>query len=314
MDTEKAPMKDEKSTVEDKTSQYTSGPSTGEAISMTTAIMDSIHNFVMETEEKLIKDKKNASEDGTPYYTPGPLSQEIDDQSMSITSSTMDGIQSAMMESNENLSLFFNDDDQDGLSIIGDGALLDGEVQQLYSPQLLHCIHVGSWANVYRFDDPTNTCGGNTGAIIMKTISDQYSDDSKIERLQKEREISSQLSTRCSAVRAPLGNACSKETITDTHNGILNNPRVICFEWTPGITLREWIQSQRNRLDLSATSSSLTIHNDNDIEERNRRSLMSFISLACSISKALAEIHEVGGVVLNNLSVEHIIVDEPQGS
>eukprot|EP00957_Ditylum_brightwellii_P160634 12228699-Ditylum_brightwellii.AAC.1 len=35
------------------------------------------------------------------------------------------------------------------------------------------------------------------------------------------------------------------------------------------------------------------------------------MSLACHIIKALAEIHEVG-VVLSNLSVEHIVVNETQ--
>eukprot|EP00957_Ditylum_brightwellii_P065372 4959342-Ditylum_brightwellii.AAC.1 len=36
--------------------------------------------------------------------------------------------------------------------------------------------------------------------------------------------------------------------------------------------------------------------------------------MACHISKALAEIHDDGGVVLNNLSVDHIIVNELQNN
>mmetsp|Transcript_26824 Transcript_26824/g.40036 ORF Transcript_26824/g.40036 Transcript_26824/m.40036 type:complete len:224 (+) Transcript_26824:1-672(+) len=41
---------------------------------------------------------------------------------------------------------------------------------------------------------------------------------------------------------------------------------------------------------------------------------MTSISMACHISKALAEIHDDGGVVLNNLSVDHIIVNEKQNN
>eukprot|EP00957_Ditylum_brightwellii_P202941 15332507-Ditylum_brightwellii.AAC.1 len=246
--------------------------------------MDGIHTVMMDTEEKLTK---TISED-----TSEPSPQEMIGQTMLITPSII----SATMLSIGTLTIStisLIDEDQNGISTICDEAPLDGKVRQPRPPLLRRCIHVGSWANVYRFDDPTNACGGNTGAIVVKAVSDQYPDDSKIERLRKEREISSQLSTRCSAVRAPLGNACGVEMITDHQGGILNNPRLICFEWTPGITLKEWIKSQQNHLNLSAATE--TSDND-DIEGKNRRSLMPFIFMACHISKALAEIHEVGGV------------------
>eukprot|EP00957_Ditylum_brightwellii_P040225 3043300-Ditylum_brightwellii.AAC.1 len=96
-----------------------------------------------------------------------------------------------------------------------------------------------------------------------------------------------------------------------TQDGMLNNTRVICFEWTPGITLRNWMQFKQHHLDLSVPTGSLTGYNDNNMEDRNRRYLMSYISLAYHITKALAEIHEVG-VVLNNLSVDHILINETQ--
>eukprot|EP00957_Ditylum_brightwellii_P182537 13904951-Ditylum_brightwellii.AAC.1 len=107
----------------------------------------------------------------------------------------------------------------------------------------------------------------------------------------------------------PLASACRMEMILGTLDRILNNMRVICFEWTAGINPREWIQSQQNCLNFSVPAESLTYHIDNGIEDRNRCHLMSSMSLVCHITKALADNHEVG-VVLNNLIVEHIIVNE----
>eukprot|EP00957_Ditylum_brightwellii_P088635 6751061-Ditylum_brightwellii.AAC.1 len=107
--------------------------------------------------------------------------------------------------------------------------------------------------------------------------------------------MSSWLSSQCSAVRAPLtNNACGVEMMADNNQGGISNnpPRLICFEWTPGITLREWIHSQQNHLDLSAPKGSSTGNNDNGVEDRTRCHLMSSMSLACHIIKALAEIHE----------------------
>eukprot|EP00957_Ditylum_brightwellii_P081299 6184773-Ditylum_brightwellii.AAC.1 len=100
-----------------------------------------------------------------------------------------------------------------------------------HHPFLRCCIHEGSWANVYCFDDPMKSFGGKTGALVVKALSEQFQDLTKIERLRKEREMSAWLSTRCSAVKAPLG-YCT--------DGVEDNMQLICFEWTPGINLREW--------------------------------------------------------------------------
>eukprot|EP00957_Ditylum_brightwellii_P083636 6357569-Ditylum_brightwellii.AAC.1 len=126
-----------------------------------------------------------------------PSPGKMDSQIMSVNSvnsSIMDCIHSVMLDSIGTLSISLMNDDQKGLR---------------------RCIHAGSWANVYRFDDPTNACGGKTGAIVVKAISEQYPDYSSIEHLRKEREISTRLSTLCRAVRAPLANACRKDMITD---------------------------------------------------------------------------------------------------
>eukprot|EP00957_Ditylum_brightwellii_P180290 13734026-Ditylum_brightwellii.AAC.1 len=98
--------------------------------------------------------------------------------------------------------------------------------------------------------------------------------------------MSAWLSTRCSAVKAPL------DYCTD---GVKGNMQMVCFEWRHGITLREWVQS----FDDTVTQ-----------KRRLRRS----ISLACKITQALSQIHEAGGVTVNNLSAEHIIVNDTQAN
>ena len=72
-----------------------------------------------------------------------------------------------------------------------------GEKEQQHAPVLQCCIHEGSWANIYRFDDPTNSFGGQTRALVVKALSEKSPHtSSSIECLRKERMMSAWLSSR----------------------------------------------------------------------------------------------------------------------
>eukprot|EP00957_Ditylum_brightwellii_P063513 4820870-Ditylum_brightwellii.AAC.1 len=144
-------MKDKKCFPEGETSQRTSESSSddtnAQSMSITSSKMDGI--FSSREAGNQAMSITSSIMDGIDSVTIAAPSSpgKMDGQTMSVNSadsSIIDCIYSAMLDSIGALSISLINDDQNGLR---------------------RCIHAGSWANVYRFDDPTNACGGKTGAV-----------------------------------------------------------------------------------------------------------------------------------------------------
>eukprot|EP00957_Ditylum_brightwellii_P098688 7517276-Ditylum_brightwellii.AAC.1 len=215
------------------------------------------------------------------YFETKSLATEchISQAMMSLETNAMSGVNSDVIDSVAMLSLDaldLKDDPQYG-AVVGNTGETGCQGQEERYPSLC-CIHEGPLSNVYRLADPTNKHGGKTNAIAIKILSDQFPDKAHIARLDRERLSMTEI-----------------DDVIDKGGGEPNSSRVLCLEWLPGVTLREWVQVS-NSADINGIKHNLKLS----------------IHLAWQIAHSLSEIHEVGGAILNNISSENIIVNSLQ--
>eukprot|EP00957_Ditylum_brightwellii_P169260 12882756-Ditylum_brightwellii.AAC.1 len=102
----------------------------------------------------------------------GPMptqDHQILDDDVSMTDSMADEIISIMDERNFLIEDILIDDSQHGIG--GMKAATENKCQhegedERHHPFLRCCIHEGSWANIYCFDDSMKSFGGRTGALV----------------------------------------------------------------------------------------------------------------------------------------------------
>eukprot|EP00957_Ditylum_brightwellii_P022539 1700682-Ditylum_brightwellii.AAC.1 len=151
-------------------------------------------------------------------------------------------------------------------------------------------VHESHYIRIFHMLDPQNKFGGRTGSIVVKSLIEDFPDDTQALRLRNEYAISKHLS-QCIGVR---------ECITKVEqNGI---PSLI-LEWATGVTLGEWIKS----LHKQGRSPPLTVNANSTLI--CKRDIKLIMKVATVILKAVSYLHDAG-VVHNNLSPANIIINE----
>eukprot|EP00957_Ditylum_brightwellii_P127170 9696674-Ditylum_brightwellii.AAC.1 len=146
--------------------------------------------------------------------------------------------------------------------------------------------------------DTLNKCGGESGYVAIKMLTDQFPGIESISRLENEYIISKHLSD-CKYVRKVL-------------NFIKNEGQYALYlEWAPGVTLKEWIRSSLKRMRSVDTC-------NHDCEYKDSIALKCFdieknLCLAKNVVAAFSEMHECG-VVHNNITADNILVDVAQSN
>eukprot|EP00957_Ditylum_brightwellii_P097618 7433986-Ditylum_brightwellii.AAC.1 len=120
-------------------------------------------------------------------------------------------------------------------------------------------------------------------------------DSEHVSRLENEYTISRQLALQCTSVRLALS--------MSEFDGF----PAIYLEWAAGITLSEWINLLHKELRLSP------LHDNSHYTIMRECDMRILLTLACTISKALAGIH-CAGATHNNLTPSNIVVEDIDGS